>query len=320
MLLARFTDPDTLDGVTRGESDPPGRAWRLGTGTALLLCGGLLVVSFVNSEGTDLRPGRYTDLATLVSTDAERYERLQDRAGDLQTEVERLSRDVDDRTAQRIRRRADAMRDPAGLEPVNGSGVTIVLSDAPREVFEDALNDPDADLRPFVVHQQDIQAVVNALWVGGAQAMTIQGQRVVTTTGIKCESSAVQLQGVPYPQPYTIQAVGDPTALAIALDADPYVQGFRDDADKPEVGVGWDFETEDSVEAPAYERPARDQLGDADPLAVAAVAVPLPLPVPVARAAGRRDVDPRRRRDRGLGGWHRRGRRVVGGEVVVGST
>lgn len=253
MLLVRFGDPDTLVIVPGRDANPPGRAWRLGTGAALLLCGGLLVVSFVNSEGTDLRPGRYTDLSDLVSTDAARYERLQDRAGKLQAEVDRLGRGVNDRTAQRIRRESDPLRDPAGLEPVSGPGVTVVLSDAPREVFEEALQDPDADLDPFVVHQQDIQAVVNALWVGGAQAMTIQGQRVVTTTGIKCESNAVQLQGVPYPQPYTIQAVGDPTALIAALDADPYVQGFRDDADEPDVAVGWDLDTEDDVETPAYE-------------------------------------------------------------------
>jgi uncharacterized protein YlxW (UPF0749 family) len=233
--------------------DPPGRGWRLGTGAALLLCGGLLVVSFVNSEGTDLRPGRYTDLSDLVRTDAARYELLQDRAGDLQTEVDTLSREVDDRTAQRILREADAIRDPAGLEPVSGPGVTVVLSDAPREIFEEAAQDPDANLRPYVVHQQDIQAVVNALWVGGARALTIQGQRVVTTTGIKCESNAVQLQGVPYPQPYTIQAVGDPEALIAALDADYIVQGYRADAAKPDVAVGWDLETEDEIEAPAYE-------------------------------------------------------------------
>ena len=70
------------------------------------------------------------------------------------------------------------------------------------------------------MHQQDIQAVVNAMWAGGATAVTIEGQRVITTTGIKCEGNAVQLQGVPYPQPYEIQAVGDPDAIEAALDAD----------------------------------------------------------------------------------------------------
>ena len=52
------------------------------------------------------------------------------------------------------------------------------------------------------MHQQDIQAVVNALWAGGAEAMTIQGQRVISTTGIKCVGNTVVLHGVPYSPPY----------------------------------------------------------------------------------------------------------------------
>ena len=103
-----------------------------------------------------------------------------------------------------------------------------------------------------MVHQQDIQAVVNAMWAGGATAVTIEGQRVITTTGIKCEGNAVQLQGVPYPEPYEIQAVGDPDLIEAALAADSAVSGFREDAEDPSVDVGWDFDVEDQVEAPAY--------------------------------------------------------------------
>ena len=104
----------------------------------------------------------------------------------------------------------------------------------------------------LVVHQQDIQAVVNAMWAGGATAVTIEGQRVITTTGIKCEGNAVQLQGVPYPQPYEIQAVGDPDAIEAALDADSRVGAYRSDAADPALQVGWDLDVEDQVEAPAY--------------------------------------------------------------------
>ena len=59
----------------------------------------------------------------------------------------------------------------------------MVLTDAPPSVAESSQQDPNR----LVVHQQDIQAVVNALWKGGATAVTIQGQRVVSTTGIKCD-------------------------------------------------------------------------------------------------------------------------------------
>ena len=55
--------------------------------------------------------------------------------------------------------------------------------------------------------------MVNALWSGGAEAMTIQGQRVIATTGIKCVGNTVVLHGVPYAPPYVISAIGDPEKL-----------------------------------------------------------------------------------------------------------
>ncbi|WP_246081723.1 DUF881 domain-containing protein [Nocardioides litoris] len=236
--------------------DRPRRSagWRFGTPAVVLVCGALFVVSGTNSQGTDLRPGRYTSLASLTEGASRSYQDLQARADRLGAEVEQLTEQVDDAAVRKERRRAERLRGPAGLEPVSGEGVTIVMSDAPEEQIEEAVGRPDAqaDVDLMVVHQQDLQAVVNALWAGGAAAVTLQGQRLVTTTGIQCSGSQVQLQGVPYPEPYTIQAVGDPDALVAALDDDADVAGFRYDALRPEVGVGWDL-TEDEVEAPAYD-------------------------------------------------------------------
>jgi uncharacterized protein YlxW (UPF0749 family) len=225
--------------------------WRIGTPLVVLVSGSLFAVSAANSEGTDLRPGRYTDLASLVEAEADDYAELQERAASLKQQVDRLTEQVDDADVRRLRHQIDDLRDPAGLEPRSGPGVTVTLSDAPDELIEQAAED-DLNVNPWVVHQQDIQAVVNAMWAGGATAVTIEGQRVITTTGIKCEGNAVQLQGVPYPQPYEIQAVGDPEEIQAALDADPAVSGFRADADDPAIQVGWDFDEEDDVEAPAY--------------------------------------------------------------------
>ena len=225
--------------------------WRIGTPLVVLVSGALFAVSADNSEGTDLRPGRYTDLASLVDTEADEYDDLEDQVADLKQEVDSLTDEVDDEDVRRLQQRIDELRDPAGLEPRQGEGITVVLSDAPAELIEQAVED---DLNPnlLVVHQQDIQAVVNAMWAGGATAVTIEGQRVITTTGIKCEGNAVQLQGVPYPQPYEIQAVGDPDAIEDALDADSRVGAYRSDAADPALQVGWALEVEDSVEAPAY--------------------------------------------------------------------
>jgi uncharacterized protein YlxW (UPF0749 family) len=215
----------------------------------VLLCGGLFVVSAANSDGTDLRPGRYTDLASLVQDEADQYDALRQRVTDLNQQVAAMSTVLSDRDVNRYHRRIEKLKDPAGLVARSGPGVTITLSDAPADV----INSTTGDIRPLVVHQQDIQAVVNALWKGGATAVTIAGQRVVSTTGIKCEGNSVQLQGVPYPAPYVIQAVGDQGAMLAAIEADPSVQGFRRDAADPSISVGWDLQLEDLVTAPAFD-------------------------------------------------------------------
>jgi uncharacterized protein YlxW (UPF0749 family) len=214
-----------------------------------LLSGALFVVSAHNSEGTDLRPGRYTDLASFVQVDAAQYEALKKRVADLQTEISTISGSVDNKQVRKVTRKTAQVKGPAGLLPKSGPGVTVTLSDAPQSTSADS---PD-NLNLLLVHQQDIQAVVNAMWKGGAMAVTIQGQRVVSTTGIRCIGNSVQLQGVPYSQPYVISGVGDPSTISAAIARDPYLQVYREDADDPNIDVGWDLAVETRIVAPAYD-------------------------------------------------------------------
>ncbi len=251
----------THAGAPPGHRSSRSLAWRIGTPLVALLSGSLLAVSAANSDGTDLRPGRYTDLAGLVEAEAQDYQGVEDRFNELTTEVDRLGGDVSDRGVDKVRAEAAELRDPAGLTPREGQGVRITMSDAPDELVEDALErnketeDPKQriNLNRYVVHQQDIQAVVNALWDGGASAVTIAGQRVISTTGIKCRGPVVQLQGVPYSQPFVIEAVGDQASLLGAIDADQLVSGFRRDSLDSLIGIGWSLEAEERVKAPAYD-------------------------------------------------------------------
>ena len=155
------------------------------------------------------------------------------------------------------------------------------------------------------------------MWQAGATAVTVQGQRVVTTTGIKCEGNAVQLQGVPYSQPYEISAVGDPVALLDAIDRDVYLQLYREQAAQPDIAVGWELEVEDSITAPAYD--GLLDLNYAEPL------LNRRSDSSGALGAGRDGLSVRRRRGRRLAGRRRRSgpwgspwARGVG--VSVGST
>ena len=98
--------------------------WRVATPLVGLLSGALFVVSAHSSEGTDLRPGRFTDLASMVRYDARRTDALKERAADLKQQVSDLSAAVDNRLVRKYNRRADLMKGPAGLLPVSGAGVT----------------------------------------------------------------------------------------------------------------------------------------------------------------------------------------------------
>ena len=231
-------------------SDPrPAGWWRWATPVAVGLCGALFVVSAVNSDGTDLRPGRYTDLASLVSSESRQLTDLKARVAQLTADVDALTTGVDSREVRNLRRQAEALRAPAGLAPVTGPGVSVTLSDAPADV----INASTQNLNLLVVHQQDIQAVVNALWKGGAAGVTVQGQRLVSTTGIKCEGPFVQLDGEPYPQPYVIEAVGDQAGMLAALADDAALETYRAQAEQPDIAVGWRLESRPLLTLPAYD-------------------------------------------------------------------
>src|SRR3569833_1449764 len=82
--------------------------------------------------------------------------------------------------------------------------------------------DPSPD--DLVVHQQDVQAVGNALWAGGATGMQIMDQRLISTSAVRCVGNTLILQGVVYSPPFRITATGAPDRLRAALDASPEIQ------------------------------------------------------------------------------------------------
>ncbi|MCW2855714.1 MAG: hypothetical protein JWR52_1329 [Marmoricola sp.] len=201
--------------------------WRPAAVAMFVAAGALFVTTSINSKGLDLRASSVTDLDHVVQAERDHTNALQSQIAVLNSQVGSLSRQVSNAQVAALQRRVDRLRDPAGVLPVQGPGLTVSLNDAPKSQIDAAGKPGGVSADELVVHQQDIQAVVNALWSGGAEAMTIQNQRVVSTTGIKCVGNTVVLHGVPYSPPYEIAAIGDPVALQAALDASDYVSAYR---------------------------------------------------------------------------------------------
>ena len=135
------------------------------------------------------------------------------------------------------------------LPALSGSGVKVTLDDSP--LWENAVNNngTTANINDYVIHQQDVESVVNALWAGGADALMIMDQRVLFNSAVICSGNVLSLHGKKYSPPFTISAIGDPQRLRAALNDSEaitilkqYVTAF---------GIGYKVENAEDLQFPA---------------------------------------------------------------------
>ncbi len=109
----------------------------------------------------------------------------------------------------------------AALVPLVGPGVEITLDDA----VQTAEGNRPAGARPddLVIHQSDVQAVVNAVWAAGADGVAIMGRRLIATSAVRCVGNTLLLQGRTYSPPFVITAIVDADATRGELAASPQV-------------------------------------------------------------------------------------------------
>lgn len=221
--------------------------WRIGTVVVCLLAGLLLGTARSYSRGEDIR-NRSVDLSAVVTGAGGRVSAAQARAAALQRDIDGLAgSDLSPQVAQ-VRASASPLQRVAGLTAVQGPGLRVSLDDAHRNSDGNYPDGVDPD--DLVVHQQDVQSVVNALWAGGAEAMTIMDQRVVTTSAVRCIGNTLLLQGRAYSPPFVIVAIGDSARMSKALDVEPGVALFQTFVQK--YRLGFDIESAQKVEMPAY--------------------------------------------------------------------
>lgn len=224
---------------------PPHRIARgaLAVGLVLALSGLMFTVNArASADGGSRHP---QNLAELSQQEAATVERLSSEVDTLRAAVERLTEQQNAAAGLTPEPPTAGQLVAGGTVPVTGPGLTVVLDDAP---VESRRTDVNPDL--LVVHQQDLQSVMNALWAGGAEAMGLMDQRVIATSAFRCVGNVLRLHGRIYSPPYVVQVVGDPVRLRAALAASPAVAGYVRDAG--DLGLGWSVQDQSTVELPAY--------------------------------------------------------------------
>ena len=216
----------------------------------LLLAVGCILLGFLAAVVLRSRPA---DPSARLSSEyrlADLIERQQQSTTILRRQVETLRRQVEElrteraggeaASAEREGRLADAGL-AAGLVKMRGPGVRVTLDDS---VLDRA---PTGNVNDLVIHSQDVQAVVNALWRSGAEAIAINGQRLVSTSAVLCVGNTLLLNGTVHSPPYSVSAVG---AVRDRFEADPLVERLHDDAES--YGLRFTVARQDEIEVPAY--------------------------------------------------------------------
>jgi uncharacterized protein YlxW (UPF0749 family) len=221
------------------------------TATVVLfaIAGLLFVSSAVTARGTDLRSEQVGGLRQLIERRADDISRAQREVARTRAEVDALTLRINTPALTAQQRRADELQAAAGLLPAEGPALRVALDDAPRTIGAPLPEDAFPD--DLVVHQQDVQAVVNALWRGGATAMQIMDQRVLSTSAVRCVGNTLILQGRVYSPPFVITAIGDVAGMRRSLDGDLDVQTYLEFVGL--YGLGWKVDQLDSAVLPAWE-------------------------------------------------------------------
>src|SRR5215211_6027771 len=201
-------------------------AWRFGVPLVCLLAGLLLAATHGVSGGDEIRRSDAPRLMDLVREAQQSVDRLTAQRDSLVTEIDTHHGGSPGTGAalDAIGRRNAALAADAGLDPIRGPGIVVTLTDAQRDANGRFPRDASPD--DLVVHQQDIQAVLNALW-GGAEAIQMQDQRLIATSAPRCVGNTLLLNGRTYSPPYVVTAIGDSAGMQAALAGSPLVTLYK---------------------------------------------------------------------------------------------
>jgi uncharacterized protein YlxW (UPF0749 family) len=188
-------------------------------------------------------PRRYR-LADLIQRQQQVTAGLRRQVAELRAEVDTQRDAAAARSggAAATTQRIDELSSMAGLTPLRGPGLKVTLDDS-------TLAEPPegANVNDLVVHSQDVQAVVNALWRAGAEAVAINGQRLVGTSAVLCVGNTLLLNGTVHSPPYVVSAIG---ASRDRFDADRLVKRLK--AASTAFGLKVNVDRSAAVEVPGY--------------------------------------------------------------------
>ncbi len=190
-------------------------------------------------------------LATNVRSAQTASNALAGHRNELAVQVDDLQRQRlnDDAEGQRLLSGLDLVSLAAASTPVLGPGLTVTVTDpGVGRNLSDASKQRVSGSQQIIL-DRDLQLVVNSLWAGGAEAISVGGVRIGPNVTIRQAGGAILVDHDPISSPYTIDAIGPPRQLQDAFDRSPGLYRLR--LLEVSYGVGVNVSTADDLELPA---------------------------------------------------------------------
>lgn len=105
----------------------------------------------------------------------------------------------------------EKIRNYAGMEKISGPGIIITMNDSDKEI--EIGDNPEL----YIIHDIDVLEVINELRAAGAEAISINGERVLGTSSIECGGPIIIIDGKRHATPFIIRAIGDPKVLEASI-------------------------------------------------------------------------------------------------------
>lgn len=212
-----------------------------------------LILGFVALTSLFLTPGAPETrlpaeyrINALIDRQGSENEKQRREVHKLQTQIDQVRDSASTHNAD-VRADSDALKQLSSLtggQPVTGRGITVSLTDSTLSKSESGA----ASLNDLVIHSQDVQAVVNAMWASRAEAIAVNGQRLIGTSAVLCVGNTLLINGTVHAPPFVIAGVG---VDRDAFENDAGVKSLQRAATR--YGLGFSVSRSTEITIPAYD-------------------------------------------------------------------
>ena len=231
-LLSEHLDPGYA-AAARDPAPPHGRqrvaGWLWQALAALLIATVFAAaVAQTRSVAPGVRAAQQVLTRNVRSTEVTDTELARRRSG-LSTQVDEVQRHAlaDNAEGQRLLGRLDVLSLAAASTPVTGPGLSVTVTDPGAGPNLSDVSKQRVSGSRQIILDRDLQLVVNSLWAGGAEAISLDGVRIGPNVTIRQAGGAILVDNTPTSSPYSILAVGPPNTMRESFDHSPGLQRLR---------------------------------------------------------------------------------------------